>query len=163
MIEEQNSEEKAERVIEMMPEAFNQMIEVLKKAFGSAGLSMIYLMGREKGNFEVHKSLEEIETSSDEHTKYQQLEKVLQYADDCGWGEMAVDQFDMLNGIVTIDIKQNPFEDLCRVPDSGYCFFLRGYLAGILEEITEEEMRVDEVKCVLQGAELCQIRLTKTR
>ena len=155
--------EKERRTIMMTPEAFSRMLEFLNKTFGSAGLSMIYVMGREKGAFEASEVLKDIKPSDDEHTKRQLLERVLQRAGELGWGAMEVTQFDMLNGAVAIAVRNGPFDVLCRLPDSGYCFFLRGYMAGVVEGIVEQEMCYSGSKCIALGDDHCEIQLIRTR
>jgi len=161
--ETRNTEEKREPVVMMTPGSFARMIETLRKTFDSAGLSMIYLMGRDVGAFEAREELKGMERSSDECIERQLVEKTLRKTREHGWGEMEVTQFDVLNGLVAISFRHHPFESICHIPDSEYCFFYRGYMAGVVSEVTGWEMVYSDLKCPHLGDDHCEIQLSRAR
>lgn len=147
-----------EPILKMTTGAFTQMLESLYRIFGSAGLSMIYVMGRERGIYEARMDLSELEGE----TSIREILRIaLRRAGKLGWGEMAVTELDTINGIVNIEIKRTPF--ICRTPDAAPCYFYRGYLSGIISEILGEEMSCTLGGCLLQGDTNCLIKMFRTR
>jgi len=147
-----------EQIIKMTIGAFNQMLESLYRIFGSAGLSMVYVMGRERGIYEARMGLSELEG---ETTIGDILSLALKRAGALGWGEMEVTDLDTINGIVNVKIRRTPFP--CRTPDNAHCYFYRGYLSGIVSEILGEEMSCTLDRCILQGDGDCVIRIFRNR
>ena len=152
------SVEGEEPILRMTIGAFTQMLESLYRIFGSAGLSMIYMMGRERGIYEARMGLSELEG---ETSIRDVLELALRRAERLGWGEMEIAELDTINGIVNIRIKKTPFP--CRAPDASHCYFYRGYLSGIVSEILGDEMSCTLDKCLLKGDKDCVIKIFRTR
>ena len=152
------SVEGEEPILRMTIGAFTQMLESLYRIFGSAGLSMIYVMGKERGIYEARRGLTELEG---ETSIMDVLKLALKRAERLGWGEMEIAELDTINGIVDIRIKKTPFP--CRAPDASHCYFYRGYLSGIVSEILGEEMSCTLDKCLLKGDKECVIRIFRTR
>lgn len=147
-----------EPVLKMTIGAFTQMLESLYRIFGSAGLSMIYVMGRERGIYEARMGLSELEG---ETSMREIIGLALRKAGSLGWGEMKITELDTINGIANIEIKRSPF--FCRTPDAAPCYFYRGYLSGIISEILGEEMSCTIGGCILQGDRNCLIKIFRTR
>ncbi|RLI17606.1 hypothetical protein DRO49_03440 [Candidatus Bathyarchaeota archaeon] len=152
------SVEGEEPILRMTIGAFTQMLESLYRIFGSAGLSMIYVMGKERGIYEARRGFTELEG---ETSIMDVLKLALKRAERLGWGEMEIAELDTINGIVDIRIKKTPFS--CRAPDASHCYFYRGYLSGIVSEILGEEMSCTLDKCLLKGDKECVIRIFRTR
>jgi len=150
--------EEEEPILQITIGAFTQMLESLYRIFGSAGLSMIYIMGKERGIYEARMGLSELEG---ETSIRDVLELALRRAERLGWGEMEVEELDTINGIVNIEIKRSPLP--CRTPDAAPCYFYRGYLSGIVSEILGEEMSCTLERCLLQGDSRCLIKIFRTR
>ena len=64
------------RVVLIASEAFIKMMEALN-AFGSAGLAMFYMMGQEKGRYDVLKEIEAWRQQGISFTKRQVLENIV--------------------------------------------------------------------------------------
>jgi hypothetical protein len=65
-----------------------------------------------------------------------------------GWGKISVSEYDPVDGIVNINVKANPFSDKCGTKETYGCFFLHGYMTGLVSEVMEEEMEYGVPRCL---------------
>lgn len=149
----------APQKITFIAEAFIKMIGSLSNAFGSAGGSMMFQMGKDVGSHETRKMLRELDDS--EAGQEALMEKILEKVSSHGWGELRLKEFDLVKGVVEVVLHHNVFETYCDEIDMPQCFFLRGYLVGIIEELTEQRLYFKESKCYAFGDKDCSIKMVK--
>lgn len=152
-------EQEISQKITFTAEAFIRMIGSLSNTFGSAGGSMMFQMGKDVGSYETRKTLQELDDSEAEPEAL--MEKILMEVSNHGWGELSLKEFDLVEGVVEVVLHHNVFETYCDEIDVPQCFFLRGYLAGIIEELTEQRLHFKESKCYAFGDEDCTIKMVK--
>jgi predicted hydrocarbon binding protein len=160
------TEEQEVPLCKMTPECFVQMLEKLHKIFGSAGLSMIFHMGKQKGISEASEVFGSLASDDAEHTKAELVDQCLERAARLGWGVMEVTRLDLVEGNISIALRESPFESIClgqASPRESICSFTRGYVSGILSEIAEEKMEYSGSSCPATGDERCEIRLTRSQ
>ena len=122
---------------------------------------MIYAMGKETGARDVQTLREELKALEAPANKRVLLDKSLQRASNMGWGKLILTEYDPLTGIVNIKVKHNPFSDACGSKDAGGCFFLQGYAAGVVEEVTEEPVEYGSPRCLDAEKNTCLFRMIK--
>jgi predicted hydrocarbon binding protein len=147
------------RSINLRPETFEKMLEFLEHNFGSAGDSMIFQMGRVGGVFETHRALKEIDMSK-YHSKRELMEIALNHMSHLGIGDLALSEFNVEQGVVKITICNSPFKPLCTRIDLAQCFWNRGFLAGVVLEVTGMHLTFRKSECYAQGDAVCSILLT---
>lgn len=125
---------------------FEKIFDPLLKVYGTPGISMIYMMGRECGVDEVNQIRAELKENTPT-TKREILEKTLNRFSQTGWGRITVGGFDTLEGTVSLNVKLNPFSDQCGSNISGGCFFLQGLLVGTASEVLERELFYNTPRC----------------
>lgn len=153
-------EQETSQKITFTAEAFIRMIGSLSNTFGSAGGSMMFQMGKDVGSYEARKILQELEDSEAEPEAL--MEKILEEVSGHGWGELRLEEFDLVEGVVEVVLQHNVFEAHCEEIDMPQCFFLRGYLAGIIEELTEQRLHFKESRCYALGDKDCSIKMVKS-
>lgn len=144
------------RIISMKPEAFVEMMEVLNNAFGTASLTMFFLMGREKAIHDCRKGMEALKRGGVAYTKRHLLEEVMVQSGLLGWGVPKIVKYDDGRGLVTIRVENNPIADSCKEPGAPICYFLRGYWVGVVSEALEQELVCEETKCVSRENLCCE-------
>ena len=155
----EESEQETSQKITFTAEAFIRMIGSLSNTFGSAGGSMMFQMGKDVGSYEARKILQGLDDSEAEPKDL--MKKILEEVSRHGWGELRIEEFDLVEGVVEVVLQHNIFETHCEEVDMPQCFFLRGYLAGIIEELTEQRLHFKESKCYAFGDKDCSIKMVK--
>lgn len=143
--------------LEISSSSFLNMLETLVNHFGSAGESMIFQMGHENGmNFcrTIMSGVEDEERSLDDLFNF-----VLEKASRIGWANMVIEEFDLQSGAIKVVMKDNTFKKFCLRMHMPQCFFLRGYLSGIIKELTNVDYIFNNSDCYAHGDEHCSIRL----
>ena len=156
--------EERRRMVLMTTEGFVTMMETLN-AFGSAGLTMFYAMGLEKGRYDVLKELEALRRQGNPISKSQFLENILHHLRVTGWGAPAIKKHDEKKGELTILLRNNPLvvssgtdrED--RKPENHLCHYFRGYWVGIASEVLERRVSCTETKCMGKGDAYCEFKI----
>ncbi len=138
-------------------ESFLNLLSSLVNNFGSAGESMVFQMGRENGiNFcrgiigkidDSGKSLEDL------------FNLVLEKASEVGWARMIANEFNPQTGSIKVVLQDNAFKDFCLAINLPQCFFLRGYLSGIIKELTNVDYSFSHSECYAHGHEHCSIKM----
>lgn len=138
-------------------EGFVLLMDSLRDAFGSAGESMVYHMSKQYGRYII-------KSTKDESSEYDRtaiggyLDKVKQL----GWGEMRFDDMDWVNKEFQVTMVENNFSDYCRSGQEGMCFFIKGVIAGTIQELLGEDMLVTEKACIKNGDNNCVFKLKTT-
>ena len=142
--------------ISFSAENFLKILENLVSNFGSAGESMIFQMGRDAGIQYTTGVLAEF----NEEIELQALfEIVINRASGDGWANMVLKEFDPQRGSVEVILVDNVFEPMCLQLHLPQCFFLRGYISGIIKELTNMDYRFFSSQCYANGDKDCSIRL----
>lgn len=142
--------------ISFSAENFLKILENLVLNFGSAGESMIFQMGRDAGIQYTTGILAEF----NEEMELQALfEVVINRASGDGWANMVLKEFDPQRGSVEVILVDNVFEAMCLKLHMPQCFFLRGYISGIIKELTNMDYRFFSSQCYANGDKDCSIRL----
>jgi len=64
------------------------------------------------------------------------LETLRAQASEAGWASMVVAEFNPQSGSIKVVMQDNAFEPFCLRMHMPQCFFLRGYLSGIIKELS---------------------------
>lgn len=150
------------RMVLITSEAFVKMMETLN-AFGSAALTMLYMMGQEKGRYDVLKEMEALRQQGVSFTKRQVLENIVHLARVTGWGAPRIQSYDEKRGSLTILVDNNPLVAALGTgvkSDRPVCHYIRGYWVGVVSEVLERRVSCAETKCIGMGDVNCEFKIT---
>ena len=150
------------RMVLMASEAFVKMMETLN-AFGSAAFTMLYMMGQEKGRYDVLKEIEALRQQGISFTKRQVLENIVHQLRVTGWGAPRVQKYDEKRGVLTILVENNPVVGVLGTggkSDRPVCHYFRGYWVGVVSEVLERKVNCVETKCMGMGDAHCEFKIT---
>ena len=137
--------------------SFLNLLNTLVNTFGSAGESMIFQMGHENGMAFCREIMNNIDRRGE--LLEDLFKKVIKSASKIGWANMVVEEFNPQTGNIKVVLQDNSFKQYCLRLDMPQCFFLRGYLSGIIKELTNMDYRFSRSECYAHGDEHCSIRL----
>lgn len=137
--------------------SFLNLLHTLVNTFGSAGESMIYQMGHENGMVFCREVVSKINNEGESLEDI--FEKVINSASQIGWANMVVEEFNPQNGKIKVVLQDNAFKQFCLRLNMPQCFFLRGYISGIIKELTNVDYQFSRSECYAHGDEHCSIRL----
>lgn len=146
-------------VLLMRTDSFQRMIKYFTLNFGAAGLTMIYSMGEANGKYETSQMRDEFRSLEAPVVKRQLVEKSLWRLTTMGWGSFTLGALDTITGEATINIKVNPFGEQCHSEDKGGCYFLQGYIAGVVSEALHDEVTYGDPRCSEGEEGGCQLHL----
>lgn len=150
------------RMVLMASEAFVKMMETLN-AFGSAAFTMLYMMGQEKGHYDVWKEIKALQQRGMSFTKRQVLENTVCNVNVTGWGAPRIQKYDEKRGALTILVENNPLVDAMgedKKSDRPLCHYYRGYWVGVASEVLERRLSCAETKCMGIGDTHCEFKVT---
>lgn len=150
------------RMVLIASEAFVKMTETLN-SFGSAAFTMLYMMGQEKGRYDVLKEMEALREQGISFTKRQVLENIVHDLRVTGWGAAKVQKYDEKRGVLTIMVENNPLIvafGATGKSDRPVCHYFRGYWVGVVSEVLERKVSCAETKCMGMGDEYCEFKIT---
>jgi len=142
--------------ISFSAENFLKVLESLVANFGSAGESMIFQMGRDAG---IHYTSSVVSEITEEMELQALFVAVISRSSRDGWANMSVKEFNPQSGSIEIILMDNAFEPMCLHLDLPQCFFLRGYISGMIKELTNMDYKFFSSQCYANGDEDCSIRL----
>ena len=152
------------RMVLVASEAFVKMMETLN-AFGSAAFTMLYMMGQEKGHYDVWKEIQMLQRRGMSFTKSQVLENTICNVNVTGWGAPRIQKYDEKRGALTILVENNPLVATMgteKKSDKPLCHYYRGYWVGVASEVLERRLSCTEVKCIGMGDPHCEFKVTAT-
>ena len=152
------------RMVLIASDAFVKMINVLN-TFGSAGSTMFYMMGREKGHYDTFKEIEVMRQRGISITKRLVLENIVYHVNVMGWGATKIQEYDEKRGTVTIHVENNPLVSTLGTKiqsDRPICHYFRGYWVGVISEIMEKIVSCAETKCRSMRDQHCEFKITAT-
>lgn len=150
------------RMVLIASEAFVKMMESLN-TFGSAGFTMFYMMGQEKGRYDVLKEMEALRQQGFSFTKRQVLENIVRQVRVTGWGAPKIQKYDEKQGVLTIVVENNPLVATLGTggkSDRPVCHYFRGYWVGVVSEVLERKVSCAESKCMGMGDAYCEFKVT---
>ena len=153
------------RMVLIASEAFVKMMEALS-AFGSAGFTMFYMMGQEKGRYDVLKEIEALRKQGISFTKRQVLENIVHQLRVTGWGAPRVQKYDEKRGTLTILVENNPLVVALGTggkSDRPVCHYFRGYWVGVVSEVLERRVSCAETKCMGMEDAYCEFKVTAAK
>jgi predicted hydrocarbon binding protein len=145
--------------ISIQADTFVKMLEFLETSFGSAGNSMMFQMGRVAGLTEARKVLNEAPLG--DHSPRELMDRVMHHVSGMGIAEVRLNVFDLERGEVKVTYHGNAFEPLCLSIDLPQCFWMRGFLTGMISEVTGVTLTFKESECYAFGDADCSIRMTR--
>ncbi len=154
--------ESYQRMVLIASEAFIKMTKTLS-AFGSAALTMLYMMGQETGRYDVLKEIEALRQQRVSFNKRQVLENIVHQIRVTGWGAPRVQKYDEKRGDLTITLENNPLVvalGLDVKSDRPVCHYFRGYWVGVASEVLERKVSCVESKCMGMGDVYCEFEIT---
>lgn len=157
--------EDCRRVLLVTSEAFVKMTEAFK-AFGTVALTLLYMMGVEKGRYDVFRETEDLRGQGVPFTKPRLLEKISQQVRATGWGVPRVQTYDEERTEITIRVDNNPIAVALRKngkSDRPLCHYSRGYWVGVVSEVLEAKVSCSESKCMSMGDDYCEFKITPAR
>jgi len=141
----------------MRVEALHGMIEEVNKVLGTGGSLVWYVAGKGAGRsmakilqkhfLKGEKSLESI------------FDKVKDLYARWGWGRVEKVFIRERTGEFLIRICDNAFAigQHSRVPS---CYYIRGYIEGLIETLTGKHVTSQETKCMAKGDLYCEFQIT---
>jgi len=142
--------------ISFSAENFLKLLEGLVNNFGSAGESMIFQMGRDAG---INYTTGVVAEFNQEMELQALFEVVIKRASGDGWANIVLKEFNTQKGSIQVILSDNAFKPMCRHLHLPQCFFLRGYISGIIKELTNMDYRFFSSQCLGNGDQDCTIRL----
>jgi len=137
-------------------ETLNGMMDEVNKTLGTGGSLVWYIAGKGAGRSMV-KILRKIPKDRES------LEKTFNNFKDLyarwGWGLVKKVLFREKTGELIIRIWDNAFARgrHSQVPS---CYFVKGYLEGLLETLTGKHATSEETKCIAKGDSYCEFQIT---
>ena len=154
--------EEHRRMVLVASEAFAKMMETLN-AFGTAAFTMLYMMGQEKGRYDVLKEMEALRKQGISFTKRQVLDNVVNQVSVTGWGVPRIQKYDEKRGALTVLVENNPLVISLGTDgksDRPLCHYFRGYWVGVVSEVLERRVSCAESKCMGMGDVYCEFKIT---
>jgi predicted hydrocarbon binding protein len=149
------------RTVFIASEAFVKMMKTLN-VFGTAALTILYMMGQEKGHHDIMKEMEALRRQGISFTKRQMLENIVHQARATGWGAPRIQKYDEKQGVLTIVMENNPLVvalETGEKSDVHLCHYFRGYWVGVVSEVWERMVSCAETKCLDMGDEYCEFTI----
>jgi predicted hydrocarbon binding protein len=150
-------------VVLMRADSFQRMLQYFTQTFGSSGLTMIYSMGMANGKYETSQMRDELRNLEAPVTKKLLLEKTLWRLTSMGWGGFKLEKLDSITGEAHIEIKNNPFSLNCDSQENGGCYFIQGFIAGVVSDVLDEDLTYGSPRCSHGENGSCLLQLKKPR
>ena len=149
----------SEERVSFEKEGFILFMDSLRDAFGAAGESMVFHMSKQYGKYLIQsaKNLYKNDPDKNQVTMDMHLEKV----QGLGWGKMSFDKMDWAKGEFQVTLTENMFHEYCAAGQTGICYFIKGVLAGTIEEITGQSFNISELACAKNGDPECVFKLKR--
>ena len=150
------------RMVLIASDAFVKMMSTLN-AFGSAGFTMFYMMGQEKGRCDVLQEMEVLRQQGVFFTKRQVLENIIHQIRITGWGAPMIRAYDEKSSSLSVIVENNPIVTALGTDvrsDRPLCHYFRGYWVGVVSAVFEKKVKCTETKCMSMGDAYCEFNVT---
>jgi len=133
--------------------SFSNLIRTMYEEMNDAGMSFMFYQGKLLGSKDAEIFVKHIWTI-DKDTISEVLNVLLAH----GWGIPKLVEFSSSEIIIHL---YDSFESLAMVEKSErpMCFFIKGYIAGLLATILKREVHIEETKCIAMGDPYCEFRV----
>jgi predicted hydrocarbon binding protein len=135
----------------MRVETFQEMRREVSKALGTGASVICYLAGKGAGRSLANLIQQRTKTNTLEEI----YEKIAEIYERCGWGSLQSVMFRQKTGEFLIRIHNNAFARGVRSQTSS-CYYVKGLLEGILEQLTGRHSISEETKCMAKGDAYCE-------
>jgi len=135
----------------MRVETFQEMRREVSKVLGTGASVIWYLAGKGAGRSLANL----IQRRTKTNTLQEIYEKVAEIYERCGWGSLQSVMFRQKTGEFLLRIHNNAFARGVRSQTSS-CYYVKGLLEGILEQLTGRHSKSEETKCVAKGDAYCE-------
>jgi len=135
-------------------EALQGMMAEVNKAFGTGARVVWYLAGKGAG-----KSMADLIRKRVKSDNIEEIgKKVAKIYERCGWGRVQLVMLRQKTGEFLIRVHNNAFARGTRSQTTS-CYYLRGLLEGIAEQLTGKHAKTEETKCMSRGDPYCEFVL----
>ena len=137
-------------------EALHGMVQEVNKVLGTGSSLVWYMAGKGAG-----RSMAKIfkRNLTEEENFEAVLDKIKAHYASWGWGRIERALLREKTGEFIIRIYDNAFarEQHSQVPS---CYFLKGYIEGLIETLTGKHATSEETKCMAKGDHYCEFQIT---
>ena len=138
----------------MRIETLHGMMEEVEKVLGTGACLVWYTAGKGAG-----KSLAALVKKEFKNYNLKSVSNLLMdfYAN-WGWGKGEIALWREEEGEIILRVWDNAFakRGSSKTPS---CFFLKGFIEGILKELTQKCVKIEETKCISKGDKYCEFHL----
>lgn len=142
------------RWILMRVETLHGMMREVEKVLGTGACLVWYTAGKGAG-----KSLASLIKKEFENYNLKGISQFLtKFYNRCGWGRSEVISWRKQQSNIVLRVWNNAFAEKgsSKTPS---CFFLKGFIEGILQELTSKCAKVEETRCISKGDEYCEFQI----
>lgn len=138
----------------MRVETLQGMMQEVNKVLGTGACVVWYLAGKGAG-----KSIADFIQKRTKLDSMQKIcKKIAEIYERCGWGRMQQIMFRQETSEFLIRIYNNAFVRGIESQTSS-CYYVKGLLEGILEQLTGKHAKSEETKCMAKGDLYCEFIL----
>lgn len=138
----------------MRVEALQGMMAEVNKAFGTGAQVVWHLAGKGAGKSMANLIQKRIKSDSIKDVS----KKIAEIYERCGWGRVQPIIFRQKTSEFLIRIYNNAFVRGIRSQTSS-CYYIKGLLEGIFEQLTGKHAKSEETKCMAKGDPYCEFIL----
>lgn len=144
-----------ERVVIFREPVYESFLVGIRERLSSAGEMFLYYMGFDIGA-RISKEYKRLASSEDVETLCEVAKALVL---NLGWAILEVLEIDLTRKTAKIRLYDNFECKLAKRNGKAYSQFFRGAIAGIFTEFFEEEVSVEEVKCIAKGDSFCEFHI----
>lgn len=132
-------------------ETLHGMMKEVEKVLGTGASLVWYMAGKGAGKSLIKTMRKELETKD--------LRKIcnflISFYESCGWGRGEITSWHPGKGKLTLQIWDNAFAEK-NSSNISSCYFLKGFIEGVLEELIGRNVKAEELKCISKGDGYCE-------
>lgn len=138
----------------MRVETFHEMRREIDKALGTGASVVCYLAGKGAGRSLANLMQQRAKTNTLEEI----YKRIAEIYEKCGWGILQPVLFRQRTGEFLLRIYNNAFARGLQSRSSA-CYYVKGLLEGIIEELAGRHAKSEETKCMAKGDAYCEFIL----
>jgi len=135
-------------------ETLHGMMEEVEKILGSGAALVWYTAGKGAGRSLAHMIKKTMDTSD----LLRVSRFIVGFYGNCGWGRGEIVSWRPEKGEFIFQVWDNVFAKKDSSNTSS-CYFLKGFIEGVLEELIGRRVRTEETKCISKGDECCEFSI----
>lgn len=149
--------DQGERLIAFMAKSFIDVEKSFLGMMGRSGETILYHGGKAAGKVDLMR----LRSWSGLRTNRELVEQFCKYCLVYGLGNSTVQEFDEAKGFASFIVRDSVEASLyVERQAKGTCHFLRGMIAGVMEELFSRKADAKEVGCKAMGHEHCVFQVT---